>query len=172
MSYSRASKWAPTSCFCRLTSISHWGHPLVLVGIKSFLWLNLAQRDIDADYSFIKHGLILKLLPYAFSWHPCVPGTLRLVPIIPMFKCVNWFPSVIVPTVVSGTTGPKLRGLANPASPVPRWTVPFVVLSSAASAHTGSTSNAAKISPIVGSTRWVIFEFVFHYLKWSCPLKF
>ena len=38
-------------------------------------------------YRHIKWGLVLKLLKGAFSWHPWIPGTLKLDSILSLFKC-------------------------------------------------------------------------------------
>ena len=40
-------------------------------------------------YRHIKWGLVSKLLQRAFSWHPWIPGTLKLDSILSLFKCVR-----------------------------------------------------------------------------------
>ena len=40
-------------------------------------------------YRHIKWGLVSKLLQRAFSWHPWIPGTLKLDSILSLFKCVG-----------------------------------------------------------------------------------
>ena len=83
--YVRASKRAPTWYVCRLASISLNGQPLDQVWVQSGPkgMLVLAHRHME-------RGLISKLLKRAFSWHPWIPGTLKLDSIWFLFKCEYW----------------------------------------------------------------------------------
>ena len=58
-----------------------------------------ARPDPEADpkgilmlaYRHIKWGLVSKLLQRALSWHPWIPGSLKLDSILSLFKCAKCY---------------------------------------------------------------------------------